>query len=346
MNPLIEGWLSLWDKLIGQHYRYRIDPDYLELSQDSEAFRFVYGLPNLYYTIALDLLRNQSLRGHFHYRRFTKQKTDGSLREILEPDFRLKSIQHSILKQYLNRALVHPAAVGFRRKHSIADHVWSHVGARIIITADIKDFFPSTSRYRVERWWETQFESEQAIKLATLLTTYQGCLPQGAPTSPALSNIVNYEMDKRLHERTIRSGGTYTRYADDMVFSWQPNYRPAADFQHTVASILREYGYRLHPDKGWCVYHADDEPQITGVILRKHGVTITDEMKQQIRKLALTEPFSARLAGYRGFQKMVEQHQSGTPYNNNRNLSNNQQYDSYSASDTNWDEYDDDEDFE
>ncbi len=246
----------------------------------------------------------------FRYRHFTVPKKDGSPREIVEPGVDLKKAQRYILRRYLNKATPHPAAVGYRSGKSIADHAWAHAGAAIIITADIQDFFPSTRRERVQAWWEEYFGPKYAgrARLMTRLTTYQGGLPQGAPTSPALSNLVNFKLDEYLFSLTRGSGGTYTRYVDDLVFSWPEGQSPPPDFEHSVRAALRREGYRLNRRKGWCVYLRDDEPTITGLILTKRRtVDIPKPMKRQMRKLARSRDPEAkvRLRGYKAFRDMV-----------------------------------------
>lgn len=310
MNPLIRSWLKIWDKLTNKRYRHELPP-YMEM-MEREMLYFSY---HFYREVSGDYARfaqivdNHSLHPYFHYRHFTKPKKSGGTREIVEPDHKLKRIQSQISKLYLQRADVHPAAMGFRRKHSIADHAWAHVGAEVIITADIVDFFPNTSRRRVRDWWGSRVETEQLAELLTILTTYRGGLPQGAPSSPFLSNTVNYDMDVKLTRHTQQHGGNYTRYGDDMVFSWY--HSPPADFEHAIRSVLREFGYEINAKKGWQTYHRADEPEITGVILRKHGkVEIPPELKRKIKQLERDDDQQARLAGYHGYQNMVENYKS------------------------------------
>lgn len=308
MNPVIDQWLSLWDKLTGRSYpRYRTPRwDLLEW-QTTRLVNYAYGY--MTYETALDMLNRGTLKPYFRYRHFSKPKKDGKLRELVEPDVNLKAIQRLILKRYLEKEPLHQAAVGFRSKKSITDHVWPHAGAAIIIASDIQDFFPSTNRWRVEDWWIKLLQSEQAAKLLTILTTYHGGLPQGAPTSPALSNLLNQQMDSRLFNAARDSGATYTRYCDDMLFSWQGKRQPPADFEQIVKSTLREFGYTAHPDKGWQVYSRRDEPEVTGVVLNKHGrVEIPERLHQIMRELRKSDnPYDkARLLGYESYRQMVE----------------------------------------
>jgi hypothetical protein len=248
-----------------------------------------------------------SLHPHFHYRHFTRPKKDGGRREIVEPDVKLKRVQRAVLSHFLTPEKPHPAAVAYRRTKSIADHVWPHAGAEVLVTADVQDFFPSTAAGRVEEWWRQRVGDVRA-RLLTVLTTYRGALPQGAPTSPALSNLVNYELDERLAGRAAGAGACYTRYCDDVVFSWRRGPGPPSDFEPGVRATLHEFGYTLHPKKGWQVHHRRDEPQVTGVILHRHGgVRLPDRLRRVMRTLSRSnDPGDAqRLAGYRGYKAMV-----------------------------------------
>ena len=262
------------------------------------------GLPR---TAFQDVVAAGTLHPHFHYRHFTKPKKDGGRREIVEPDSKLKRVQREIIVRYFKAEQPHPAAVAYRKKKSIAHHVWPHAGAELLITADVEDFFPATSARRVEDWWGERVGPGRA-RLLTLLTTYRGGLPQGAPTSPGLSNFLNRELDERLVCRASAAGACYTRYCDDMVFSWRYEPDLPADFENGVRGVLHEFGYSLHPKKGWRVHQRRDEPEITGVILTRHGrVRLPDRLRRAMRALEHSDdPRDAdRLAGYQGYQAMV-----------------------------------------
>ncbi len=274
--------------------------------------RLRFGLVSSPFGLSLSTVQEMvtagSLHPHFHYRHFTRPKKDGGQREIAEPDTRLKEIQHEILACYLQAEQPYAAAVAYRKKKSIAHHVWPHAGADLLITADIQDFFPSTCVGRIEDWWRERVDAG-LVRLLTLLTTYRGGLPQGAPTSPALSNLVNRDLDERLARRAGSAGAVYTRYCDDMVFSWRGGLLPPSDFEDGVRGVLHEFGYSLHPRKGWRVHHRRDEPEITGVILTRHGgVRLPDRLRQRMLLLERSDDprDMERLAGYQGYEVMVE----------------------------------------
>lgn len=257
------------------------------------------------------LLGYGPLPARMRYRRFTIPKKDGSKRVIEEPGIDLKAAQRAILDQQLKAIQPHQAALAYRRGKSIADHAWTHAGAAWIITADIEDFFPSTSARRVYAFWFSRFADAALARLFTRLTCYRGALPQGAPTSPALSNLINREMDEALGRITEASGGRYSRYADDMAFSWPDGLRPPSEFRRRVTAILRDSGYRLHPAKGWTLWRRRDEPEVTGLVLTQAGrVEVSPTIRAILRELE-DAPGTQLRAGYEGFRSMAETRPAG-----------------------------------
>jgi RNA-directed DNA polymerase len=248
-----------------------------------------------------------SLAPYLGYRRFHKPKKDGGRREIAEPDPRLKRLQQEVVTRYLTTETPHPAAVAYQPGKSTADHVWAHAGAAVLVTADVRDFFPCTRADRVETWWRDRADDDTA-RLLTLLTTLDGGLPQGAPTSPALSNLVNVELDARLATRAAAAGARYTRYCDDLAFSWPVDGGPPSGFERVVRAALHEFGYELHSEKGWRVHERRDEPEVTGLVLTRSGrVRLPARLRQLMRMLSRSRDGHdlERLAGYRGYAAMV-----------------------------------------
>jgi hypothetical protein len=248
-----------------------------------------------------------ALDPHFRYHRFFRRKRDGGRREISEPDARLKALQHAILRRYLAAEPSHPAAVAYQVGKSTADHIWTHAGAAVIVLADVQDFFPNTRAERIEDWWHGRVDADTA-RLLALLTTDRGGLPQGAPTSPALSNVVNRDLDTRLAQRAAVAGARYSRYCDDIAFSWPLHFGVPGGFEPGVRAVLHEYGYNLHPTKGWRVYDRRDEPEITGAILTRGGrVRLPERVRAVMRDLARsTDPRDTqRLSGYEGYEQVL-----------------------------------------
>src|SRR5262249_22763854 len=130
---------------------------------------------------------------------------------------------------------------------SIVHNARRHVGRAVILQMDIPDFFTATRADRVQRYFEHIGWNREAATLLVRLCTYQGGLPQGAPTSPMLSNIVNYHLDSRLAALEKSKCPEYSRYADDITFSFTR--ADNSDVQRVIRAtklILRDEGYGLH----------------------------------------------------------------------------------------------------
>ncbi len=172
-----------------------------------------------------------------HYVRFTVPKRSGGTRELACPHRSLRACQEWILRQILDKVPVHQAAHGFVRGRSTATNAAGHAGCEVIVNTDLKDFFPSITVARVMGIFRELGYSPAVATILGLLTTecprrtvtYAGnvyhvatgprALPQGACTSPALSNLVARRLDARLSGLAEKLGWTYTRYADDATFS-------------------------------------------------------------------------------------------------------------------------------
>jgi hypothetical protein len=205
--------------------------------------------------------------------------------------------------------------MGFRRGVSVAHNARLHLGQAVVITADLEDFFGSTSAQRVRAYFQAQGWDALTTSALTGLCTFKGALPQGAPTSPALSNLVNVEMDEALTALATRAGGRYTRYGDDLTFSWA-GHRVPSEFEALVRGRVLAQGYRLNRKKGWRVYRVDrgEIPVITGIELGRDGALHpAPEVRREIRRLRHRGWFrrrrdpqaAARLAGYQGYLKTL-----------------------------------------
>lgn len=247
------------------------------------------------------------LGGRYHYRPFAIAKRDGRERRILAPSPALKELQRRLLHDYLGDLPVHPAATAFIPGSSIVANAQRHAGQAIIVTVDLQDFFESTRGGRVRAFFIRQGWRGEALAALMRLCVYHNGLPQGAPTSPALSNLVNIELDEALNQLARRAGATYTRYGDDLTFSWRTDNVPA-NLQAAVCAELLRAGYQVQPRKNWHVYQASEEPQITGLVIGRDGqIRAPRRILDQVNKLRWRawwthdEDTLARLRGYEGF---------------------------------------------
>lgn len=150
-------------------------------------------------------------------------KRNGYKRALDIPSNRLKYIQRWVLENILNCQNLNECVTGFRPKKSIVNNARPHLGALYILKTDIKDFFSSITLKNIIRVFkECGYTNSVSIVLAKLCT-YDGHLPQGAPTSPYLANIVCQRLDSRLMVECERNFMIYTRYADDITISSRNN---------------------------------------------------------------------------------------------------------------------------
>ena len=171
-----------------------------------------------------------------HYRSFKIMKLSGGLRNIESPYTKLYSVQKNILKTILAKAPIHSSAHGYVKNKSIKSNATMHLHGGNVLKIDIKDFFPSIKLMRVKRLFiQLGYQDKESYYLARLCTL-RGCLPQGAPTSPAISNAIMYSLDYMFTELANDLNAIYTRYADDIVFSGT---LINEDFKKEILSQLR-----------------------------------------------------------------------------------------------------------
>lgn len=247
------------------------------------------------------------------YREFEIPKRSGGRRRIAAPEPPLKALQKRLLRRLLDRLKAHPAATGFEHCHSIATNALCHTGQAVVLRMDLKDFFPSTTEQRVRDWFHGIGWNRAASGLLTRLVTHRGGLPQGAPTSPRLSNLVNHRLDARLEGLARKYAASYTRYADDMTFSFRKDDRAAihAVIRATKA-IVAEDGYALHQDRKLQIRRRHEQQRVTGLVVNA-GVRLPRATRRRLRavehhlrtgKPATLTP--AQLAGWQALRSMIE----------------------------------------
>ena len=218
-----------------------------------------------------------------HYQEFWMRKRSGGYRMISAPDKDLQAIQSTIYSRILSSVtIVHPAAVGFRCGRSVVDNAAPHLGKRYVFKMDIHDFFGSIRSPRVRQTFKKIGYPENVSKVLGALCCLHRHLPQGAPTSPALSNIVGYEMDRKLAALAAEYGVTYTRYADDLTFSG--DVFPKEQIIPQVKRIIRDEKFEPNHKKTHFM-NQSSRKIITGVSVAS-GVklTIPKSKKREIRK--------------------------------------------------------------
>jgi retron-type reverse transcriptase len=240
-------------------------------------------------------------------------KRSGGARRLDIPDRRTKDLQRRILHRLLARLRAHQAAMGFERGRSIVHNALPHVGQAVVLRLDVIDFFPTTRDQRIERWFRRVGWNREAAELLVKLTTYKGGLPQGAPTSPRLSNLVNYYLDVQLTKLAARRGGVYTRFADDITISF-PKDRPRRirGVIQQVSRLLRVHGYRIHRRRKLHIRRRHQRQEVTGLVVNDK-VQLPRATRRWLRavrhRLASGQPASltpAQLRGWTGVERMID----------------------------------------
>jgi RNA-directed DNA polymerase len=139
----------------------------------------------------------------------------------------------------------------------------AHLGQRVVVAADVKDFFPSvTHRHIFHVWWKTLGCVPTIARLLTQLTSFKRHLPQGAPTSTTLANLVLHEAGAEVRRASIALGLTYTTFVDDLTFSGEKS----REVLGTAAETLRKAGFRL-PHRKIRIMGQGVQKKVTGAVL-------------------------------------------------------------------------------
>ena len=203
---------------------------------------------------------------HKHYRSFTIPKKDGTRRQIDTPRTYLKVMQWWILDNILNKLNVEDYVFGFVIGRSAVDNAEYHRGASHLLNVDIDNFFPSIAVGQVfEAFIQIGF-STNVSRMLSELCCLDGRIPQGAPTSPALANLVGKEMDRKLMFLGRENQCLYSRYADDLVFSSR-QYIPVS-FLVEIERLVSESGFSLKKTKTRFA-GSGDRMEVTGVVINE-----------------------------------------------------------------------------
>lgn len=270
-----------------------------------------YGVEELAQRLGLDPAELGSVRAS--YRHFTVPKRSGGSRLITAPDDATKRLQRRILHRLLDRLPAHPAAHGFELGRSIVTNAVTHERAAVILKLDVRDFFGATKASRVRRYFRVVGWDRDAAKILTRLTTWDGGLPAGAPTSPRLANLVNVMLDARLAGLAAREGATYTRYADDLTFSFSNDDGATVRRVIRVArSILWAERYELHLARKLQVRRRWERQLVTGLVVNDRA-RLPRQRRRWLRavehRATVGRPMTISpeaLAAWHGLELMVE----------------------------------------
>ncbi|WP_237142895.1 retron St85 family RNA-directed DNA polymerase [Salmonella enterica] len=166
-----------------------------------------------------EVISKFSFNNDKYYYRIEMKKRTGGIRHIESPLKELKAIQRWVLRYILDKLSPSVYAKGFVRKKSIIDNAKPHEGNQYVLNLDLQDFFTNVKASHVYTLFKNIGYNNNIAFILTSFCTKGGYLPQGAPTSPALSNLVCLRLDHRVSTYCKKRALTYTRYADDLCIS-------------------------------------------------------------------------------------------------------------------------------
>lgn len=207
----------------------------LPIIYDQEHLSLLLGYD---YDYLLALCNSQTM----FYKQYEIPKKNGAKRLILEPFPNLKDIQTWILKSILEPAsvkMVSPQAKAFMPGKNLRDNARFHRNTNVVVALDIHDFFGSVKEKYIYNVFCTMGYKMPVVVMLTKLCTLNGFLPQGAPTSPMLSNMVFSNIDNKIFKYSRKRSIRYTRYADDMTFSGKE-----IDVENLIRYIRSLIGHR------------------------------------------------------------------------------------------------------
>ncbi len=262
--------------------------------------------------------RDEPLR---HYRRRWVDRGERLPRLLEAPKDHLKAVQRALLREVLGPIPAHPAAHGFVPGRSVVTHAALHTGKALVVRFDLEAFFTNVATWRaLGVFLAAGYPQSVATALLGLCTTRtpervlqqapapaglsterfflqrrlaEWHLPQGAPTSPALANLAAWQLDVRLEGVARQRGFTYSRYADDLVFSGdEPN--AVGPLTALVSLIAKDEGFRINPHKTQ-VMRAHEQQRVCGVVVNARPNVARaefDELKALLHRCSKKGPVS------------------------------------------------------
>lgn len=255
-------------------------------------------LPPLWSVLSYEMLRNTTNSvNHFwrdyrhsralaeerdqHYSPAYLQKNASGTRTLNVPDWEIARHQHFMLREIFDHIPVSPCAFAYCKGHSIKECAAPHVKQHTLIHMDIKDFFSSITEADVFRAIErgTGY-SKQLVNFMSKLCCHNSVLPQGACTSPVLSNICFRPCDDELLRYTAQLNLVYTRYSDDLFFSGRID-----DIKGTLNEltlILNRYGFQPNREKTK-VLHQNSSQRIVGLVVNEK-IQVSRDYRRALRQ--------------------------------------------------------------
>jgi len=248
----------------------------------SKKHPIIYDQSHLSLLVGFDLeylLKVTNSQKHF-YRKFKIAKKNGTEREISEPLPNLKEIQRWILEEILYKSVTSNYAKAYKTGFSIKDNARFHKNQKYVITLDIKNFFGSIKWGVIYKYFSGIGYINSVAIMLTNICTLEDTLPQGAPTSAALSNIISFPIDNKIAEYSKEHKLRYTRYADDITLSGDASPGNVIEF---VTNLLKKYDFIVNQSKTR-VLKQSQRQLVTGVVVNSKQLQAPASIRDELRK--------------------------------------------------------------
>lgn len=246
-----------------------------------------------------------------NYNRYTIPKKKGGVRNIAAPKKVLKGVQRKILDEILNKIKISDSANGFIKGRSIVSGAEKHKDSNVelLINMDLENFFPTITFERVRGMFMKFGYSGYVSSLLAMICTYcermemevkgenvyvktsERILPQGSPASPMITNIVCSKLDNRLNGLASKYEFTYSRYADDMSFSFNKGNKVLDDAKDSlnvgkilgiISKIIKEEGFSINEEKTKFL-RKNNRQAITGIVINNGEIGVPKKWVKNLR---------------------------------------------------------------
>lgn len=244
------------------------------LSVLNDALEFPFSQKKLYFHLKnVDKL----------YHSFQVPKKSGGLRTINAPNKSLKFIQHCLA--FILQGAYQPtySVNGYVTGRSVVSNAHVHANKKFVLNLDLENFFPSITFGRVHAVLQLKpiLAKPNVAQMIAKLCCYEGVLPQGAPTSPVLSNMICQRLDRRIESLVSGYQITYTRYADDLTFSSDKPFENG--FLSRLDEIIKAEGFTINLEKVR-LQLKNSRQEVTGLTVNEK-VNVTQQFIREIRAM-------------------------------------------------------------
>lgn len=281
------NWWSLQNRFVKQAKVEGYDESYIHRCLEYASGLFQNKVPVIFdhrhlarlVGYKVEYLRRASNGTKHFYRTFEVEKKSGGTRSIAEPLPSLKEIQRWILNNILRTQEVSRFAKAFKQGGSIRENARFHRDQSMVLSLDVTDFFGALRYPRVYSLFRRLGYRRSVSTMLAHLCTLDGSLPQGAPTSPCLSNLLVRRIDNRLSGFALSNRLRYTRYADDITFSG--TFQPGQVIR-LVREVLSDEGLNLNEEKTRLML-PHQRQEVTGIVVNEK-LQAPREMRRRLRQ--------------------------------------------------------------